>query len=130
MLNWIHKLFNPHCSHCIDEIKDNPLSQLVEYLKLENSMLRQERDKLLNKLLEPEVMYKEKEKEEESIQPLNKFKNAIPWSVRKQMLESEDRHKAQLMKEVNRNPEIEKQEIEELEKELDIATAKRQSGSD
>lgn len=72
-----------------------------------------ERKELLHRLLDkanPEPVVPEKE-ELEPIKP-----QFIPWRVRQQMLEAEDRKKAQLMKDKTA-------EIEKLEKELGVANA-------
>jgi len=71
-----------------------------------------ERRQLLTRLLEkdkPEPLVV-KEEEPVAIQP-----QFIPWRVRQQMLEQEDRKRAQLMRDKQK-------EIEELEKELEIPT--------
>lgn len=50
----------------------------------------------------------------------------IPWAVKRQMLESEDREKAKLLREapkVNQTPLT----TEELERDLDIASAEREA---
>lgn len=70
-----------------------------------------ERRELLTRLLAKETPEPSpiEEKEFEPIRP-----QFIPWRVRQQMLEAEDRKKAQLMND-------KKKEIDELEKELGIA---------
>ena len=111
---WLHRLFNPHCPEC--EAKD--LNPVIEELKIELTSLRYERDRLLKYILDephsknqpnaPEVHTED----EEPIQP-----KLIPWAVRKNMLEAEDRKKAQLMK---MNSDEQAAAIEELEKKLGI----------
>jgi hypothetical protein len=79
-----------------------------EVLRAQLDESNRERRELLNRLLEPskpEPLAVEKE-DFKPIQPA-----FVPWRVRQQMLESEDRHQAALLK--NRQVEIEK-----LEKEL------------
>lgn len=83
-----------------------------EVLRLQLDESNRERRELLNRLLDkdkPEPQVKE-EKEHVPIQP-----QFIPWRVRQQMLEAEDRKAASLMRD-------KKQEIESLEKELGIPT--------
>ena len=64
---------------------------------------------LLDRLLNPSVPVVQEKEEYEPIKPKN-----IPWIVRKQMLEAEDREKAKLMR----------LKTEELEKELGIPEVK------
>jgi hypothetical protein len=81
-----------------------------EVLKESLSIERQLNKTLLQKLLDkdkPEPVSTEKE-DLRPIQP-----QFIPWRVRQQMLEAEDRKQAELMK-------TKKQEIEKLEEELGV----------
>lgn len=107
------------------EIKreNNRENDLIETLKHEIEMLRLERDRLLNHALrtnEQEVQPKEVT-EFQPIPPRN-----IPWAVRRQMLEREDRQAALLKK--NKNTEIKSVEItvDDLEKELNIVESERE----
>jgi len=72
-----------------------------------------ERRELLARLLE-------KDKPEPSIQPAEEMKpitpQFIPWRVKQQMLEAEDRQRAKLMKDRTK-------EIAELEKEMGVSDA-------
>jgi len=84
-----------------------------EVLRVQLAKSDAERRELLSKLL-----YKENESEppkvqEEEMRPI--MPQFVPWRVRQQMLEAEDRRKAQLMKEKAK-------EIAELEKEMGIDT--------
>lgn len=90
-----------------------------EILRLQLDESNRERKDLLNRLLDkdkPEPLAEPKE----IFQPITS--RHIPWSVRQQMLEAEDRKAAQLMrekqKELNSAP-ITKQ-VADLEKELGI----------
>jgi hypothetical protein len=72
-----------------------------------------ERRDLLARLLEvgkPESVV------HESSEPIAIKPQYVPWRVRQQMLESEDRKQAQLLR--DKNKEIEESRIQELEKEL------------
>lgn len=70
----------------------------------------QERRELLHRLIDvkPEPPSVSETEKQVPIQP-----QFIPWRVRQQMLEQEDRKKAQLMKD-------KKEEIEQLEKDLGV----------
>jgi len=69
-----------------------------------------------NKLLQLIVPAKEAEVEPEELKEVKP--RFVPWAVRKQMLEKEDREAAKL----KRNFESTSADIEELEKELDIVS--------
>lgn len=117
-MNWIHKLFNPHCSHCKNDGEDNKICNNCEYLKCEIAKLQKLNNRLLNQILETPIQ-PEINQLSETPQPLNTSR-FIPFSVKRQELESEDRKKAKLMSdELKKNHN---HNIEELEKE--ILTAK------
>lgn len=113
-MNWIHKLFNPHCPHCRDEAEQSRVCDNCEYLKIQIAKLQQENERLLNNLLDdsPKV-----QTIEQSETPINlNTSRFIPFSVKRQELESKDRQIArsqaeELKKNHNKN-------IEELEKEI------------
>ena len=88
MINWFHKLFNPHCPDCITERVCNT----CEVLRHELEIIRLERDKLLSKLIDKPI---EPVVEHTEVKPI--MPHAIPWKVRRQMLEAEDREKAKLI---------------------------------
>ena len=106
-MNWLHRLFNPHCPHCYDKELEDSHCPTCQVLQMELASVKQERDKLLNRILtptpEPQVKY------DEELKPI--MPKAVPWNVRRQMLEAEDRHKARLMNDAPKS-------IEELEKEV------------
>ena len=69
-----------------------------------------ERKELLQRALAPPIQEKEEKPAEEPVPLTPQF---IPWRVRQQMLEAEDRKKAELLKKNKEN-------IEKLEKEVGI----------
>jgi hypothetical protein len=81
-------------------------SQLIE--------ANRERRELLQRALAPPIIEEKKEEIEEHIPITPQF---IPWRVRQQMLEAEDRKRAQLTRDKDR-------EITELEKELGVVPGK------
>jgi len=83
---------------------------VCEVLRTQLDESNRERKELLTRVLNPTQSEPLPIKEEEP-QPIRP--QVIPWKVRQQMLESEDRKKAQLMRD-------KKKEIDELEKELGI----------
>ena len=116
MSNWIHRLFNPHCPHCKDEKIEDKLCSSCETLRAQLEIANYENKRLLDKILAEPKSEPSKPPPEITI-PRN-----VPWSVRRQMLEAEDREKARLMREAPKPVPV-----EELEKELDIATAQRET---
>src|SRR5687767_6423356 len=135
MTNFFHRLFNPHCSHCADELRDNKVCNSCEVLKTQleaaNYQINQltqawiNKDKIVISPPSTEVL--------KLIMPRH-----VPWRVRQQELEAEDRKAAELMraktKEINIPPAEKKEEnqsinvenvdrsksIEELETELGV----------
>jgi len=84
-----------------------------EVLRAQLDFANQERSNLLDKLLQKDV-----DSAPVNIKELQPIKpQYIPWRVRQQMMEVEDRHKAQLMKD-------RAAEINNLEKELEIPQEK------
>lgn len=113
--NWIHRLFNPHCPSCHDEMICNSCELLKGQLEVANH----EKNRLLDRLLEKPAV-------DIPAPPMEVTRpHNIPWAVRRQMLESEDREKARLMREAP----VAKISTEDLEKELDIASATREATS-
>ena len=117
--NWIHQLLNPHCEHCHDERESAKVCQSCETLKGQLENVNFEKDKLLARILErPNV--------ETSTQPERTITvptGNIPWAVRRQMLEREDRERAKLM----RDAPVAKVSTEDLEKDLNLASAEREA---
>lgn len=92
---------------------------VCEVLREQLAISEKERRELLQRALAPPSIPTEPEIQEEFKPIMPKF---IPWNVRRQMLEADDRKAAQLMKEKAK-------EIAELEKELGVAAeAKQQEG--
>jgi len=107
------------------EVKEEEtICKSCETLKGQLEIANYEKERLLNKLLTTE---KEPERttapEPQAVRP-----KMVPWNVRRQMLEREDREKAKLLKNAPKpDSEIQKEDIAELEKELDVAAAEREA---
>jgi len=99
----MYKWFNLEPYHC----------ETCEVLRSMLDESNRERKELLHKLIDKDKIEPLPPVAEE-YKPLTP--QFVPWRVRQQMLEAEDRKKAVLMKEKAK-------EIEELEKELDIPTS-------
>lgn len=97
----------------------DPIScETCDILRIQLAESNAERKDLLHRLLEkdkPEPSPIVKEEEPRSIQP-----QFVPWRVRQQMLETEDRQRAKLTRE-------KAQEIQELEKELGISPTEKEA---
>lgn len=113
MTNWFHRFLNPHCPTCHDDDENSKVCNSCEVLRTQLDITVRERDRLLSKLLD-DSPNSQAGRLMEPTKPMN-----IPWAVRKQMLEAEDREKARLIK----NAPI---PTEDLEKELDLVSSERE----
>lgn len=113
MSNWLHRLLNPHCSTCHDECELLKVCNSCEILKAQLDVTLREKDRLLSKLLD-DTPKSISQQPMEPTKPIN-----IPWNVRRQMLEAEDREKARLIQ----NAPI---STEDLEKELNLVSSERE----
>lgn len=119
---WIHHLINPHCEHCKTEAEESRLCKSCEVVKHQLEIANYEKKQLLEAILDgakPRASYQQKPVEYEPLKP-----KSIPWQVRKQMLEAEDRERAKLMsKQKTEEVRIDNDltnEIREMEEELGI----------
>jgi len=130
MIKWIHQLLNPHCEQCRDEKEDSSICKTCEILKVQLEVSNSEKRLLLAAIIpQPKV--------ETTTNPVNPEAirgRHIPFNVRRQMLEAEDRREAALIaakqKEIAEVPKDDSikttisipqsQSVEELEKELEI----------
>jgi hypothetical protein len=115
MSNWFHRFFNPHCRHCAEERQESKVCPTCEVLRTQLDVVIHHNNKLMDRFLEKPTPEPAKEPVPMSL-PRN-----IPWSVRRQMLEQEDREKAKIMRSAPQPVTT-----EDLEKELDIASAQRE----
>lgn len=125
MLKFFHHLLNPHCPECAAEREEKKVCNSCDILKLELARLQLERDKLLDRILEKPVTVERTIAPEPSTRILPK---ALPWAVRRQMLEAEDRERARLMKQAEKD-NAPHADVKELERELDIAAETREDQS-
>lgn len=118
LTKFFHEMWHPHCDHCEELAREAKICQSCETLRANITTLTYENQKLLaavTKQPEPEQPVRDT-RELKPVMP-----RMMPFSMRRQMLEAEDRAAAKLLK---NTPVIEG--VEELEKELDIAQAKRE----
>lgn len=141
MINFIHRLFNPHCPFCAEQDRlereqqlEDKVCQSCETLKMQLEAANYEKTLLIKALTDkPESETKIDTSELKPIKP-----RVIPWHVRRQMLEKDDRAKALSMKNAAKpdspEPKIETEavatstidnpvSIEDLEKELGVVNA-------
>lgn len=118
LIHWIHHLLNPHCVECKDESTESRICQSCETLKMQLSIANIEKQRLLDALLEkgkPEI------EQVKVVSPENLKNRSLIWNVRRQMLEAEDRAKAEILrKEAEAKKETDA--ISKLEKEVGLNT--------
>jgi len=96
MINWLHRLLNPHCEHCADEKREAKVCGTCEVLQLQVEKLQYTNDQLMSRILNPSNL-----ETRPVVNEVNEAKlptSHIPWRVRQQLLEKEDREKARLMR--------------------------------
>jgi hypothetical protein len=115
-MNFLHKLFNPHCQLCHED-------SIVEVLKSELARANFEKEQLLRYVLNqntPNTNIEVKSySESESNEPEAVRSKHVPWNVLRETLEAEDRKKAQILREQKENTS---KAIQELEKNLKIVS--------
>jgi hypothetical protein len=121
MFKFIHHLLNPHCPDCLAERASEKICQSCETLRYEVDRLRADNERLLNRLLEKPESNTERS---EAPIPLT-VPRSMPWKVRQQMLEAEDRKAAQLRKQAPKPSD----DTEELERELGVVEKEREHAS-
>lgn len=112
---FFHEFANPHCSHC----EGDKICQSCETLKEQLAAANIEKNKLLDLILEKNKVVNEepaKEIDYQSVKP-----KYIPWNVRKELLEAEDRERARIQRDKLAPNSKEQKEIDKLEQEIGIA---------
>ena len=100
--DFINHLLSPHCHECDLNKECLNCLKFIQLLDQEKSEKRKLLDTLISLLSEPV---------EDKVETPAPIKPAlVPWRIKKELLEQEDRKKAQILKE----------QTEELEKELNI----------
>ena len=120
MLKWIHHLLEPHCAECRLEAEEKKICQSCEALKLQLDAVNYEKRQLLQSVLElakpAQIEERQPHVDYEAIKP-----KSVPWLVKRQMLEEEDRAKAKVISEnKKRQQEAKDNSIEKLETELGV----------
>jgi hypothetical protein len=127
LLDWYKQWMDIRTELRLRESELNPkICESCETLKHQLEISNHEKKQLLDRLLEkPEPVKEVVRNETPMMLPRN-----IPWNVRRQMLEAEDREKARVLKNAPKpDSAIDKVETEELEKALDLAAEQRDKQS-
>ena len=110
MFNWLREWY---------QVQDESLRcKSCETLRQQLEIANYEKKVLLEKVLHKDETPQVELKPHEVVKP-----RMIPWNVRRQMLEAEDRERAKLMREV---PAPSAEDVKEFEKELNDAEKSRQ----
>src|SRR3990167_3104822 len=116
MFKFIHHLLDPHCIHCKEEKEESRICQSCEILKQQLESANYEKKELMNLFIEkqkiPESNFTE------GLKPIRP--KTVPWNVRRQELEAEDRVRARLIKDAPIPISV-----EDLEKEIGIVENER-----
>lgn len=142
MFKWLHHLLDPHCSEC--QLQADRLSmpgcESCDTLRMQLAIVNAEKRQMLESIL---ALTKpvEVQPPTQRVSPERAASAALPWNARRQLLEAEDRVKAQIIaKQKKDEAEAKKavgpvsithsdkpvniddraQSIEQLEKELNI----------
>ena len=115
MFFWLHRLLQPHCLECQQADLEAKVCQSCEILKMQLSLVNDEKRQLLNYLIalakSPENLPVPAAIDYEKVKP-----KMMTWNVRRQMLEEEDRKSAQILAEQKKRQES----IDKLEEEVGI----------
>jgi hypothetical protein len=118
MWTWLHHILEPHCPDCREEREEARVCQSCEVLKHQIEMLNYTQRELIKTLAEvnkPETVIHQPV-EFEPIKP-----KTIPWQVKRQLLEEEDRAKAKVIADnKKRQQEAKDNSIDKLEVELGV----------
>lgn len=121
IIKFFHQLWNPHCPNCALELQESKFCNSCETMREQISQLNSQNLILLNRLVNPTpVTVVDKE---EKVQPPLKTSQFIPYAVRRQMLEEQDRNEARILRENESKLDTnskEQKEIEELEKKVGL----------
>jgi hypothetical protein len=142
MLKWLHHLFNPHCVECDREKEMWDVCPSCETVKMQLAIANAEKRQLLETILALTKPAEVQQHVPNEVKLENVSTKGLLWNVRRQMLEAEDKIKAEVIRKerataeeirkaavTNPTPEPSpkvvniddrSQSIEQLEKELGI----------
>ena len=119
MFNFIHKLFHPHCPECQLQDKDELVCPSCEVLKEEINFLRMQSQKLLETITHKPI----EEVRTTAPVPVTPRVMRVPWAVKRQQMEADDRQRAEKMRQESialKNAVKPDKSIEDLEKALAV----------
>lgn len=127
MIKFFHRLLHPHCPDCMRDREEAHVCQSCETLKEQLNISNFEKKQMLNTILSFTKPIAEEVAPEREIEPIRP--KTVPWNIRRNMLEDEDRKKAALLKQAAETDRLAKEEAvarvdektEELERELNIS---------
>ncbi len=120
MIKFIHHLLNPHCPDCKEDKLEEQICESCNTLRIENAQLRKHNDQLIEALLD-KVKPIEHQQEVIVQQPVNLGKTGLSWAARRQLLESEDRASAKILRDKKKEMEaIPVTSVDKLEEELEV----------
>ena len=115
-INWLQHLLDPHCAVCEEAKQCRSCAELHEMLISERLEKRHLVDTIA-RLIEPRVDAVE-------VRPEIMRPNKTTWREKRRLLEQEDRKKAELMRaldsQIELNPPVINKSTEELEEELGV----------
>lgn len=120
MFNWYRELLNIRyeSNERTERLyRESKVCQSCENLKHQLEVVYYEKKQLMEKILEKPVVEQSKEPTMVTLPQRN-----VPWNVKRQMLELEDREKAKLLRNAPNAVST-----EQLEKDLDFASAEREA---
>jgi len=106
IVKFFHELRYPHCIECVQEEEHKQVCESCETLKMQLSLSNQREKELLSLLVQKNQPQPEPIQATD-MKPISP--RTVPWRVRREMLEEEDRNKARVLAEQAR-----------LEKELNL----------
>lgn len=106
IVQFFHHLFNPHCEHCKEEREDSRICTSCESLKYQIESLTYQIQKLLEALIQATA----KETTAQAPVDISSLKpitpRSIPWSLRKQQLETNSLKEAMKLQEQEQQSEV------------------------
>ena len=125
-MKWLHKWLHPHCADCreekeqeIERERESRVCHSCEMLRLQNAQLVEERDKLLDRLLSTPIQVETPQQSAQTLKPISPGR-FVSFNMKRQMLEAEDRHRATLLNEKEKELSTFKDKTAKLEAELGI----------
>jgi len=95
IVKFFHELFHPHCIECVQEEEHKQVCESCETLKMQLSLANQREKELLSLLVQKNQPQSEPVTSNVELKPI--MPRTVPWRVKREMLEEEDRNKARVL---------------------------------